>query len=141
MKLRINAGDKSALVPQDKAIADAYGNKFIIPLDFEMLDSGMPYYQVGLKNRLSYELKFNDYNQVINSSKTNTTYKMTDISLEYDIVTELELARSIRSENDKMVLLYDRVIQHSQIPVNKKDTKWNWSFNVCLKKSDHSLET
>ena len=28
-----------------------------------------------------------------------------------------------------MVLLYDRVIQHSQIPVNKSDTKWNWSFN------------
>ena len=29
---------------QDKAIADAYGNKFIIPLDFEMLDSAAPYY-------------------------------------------------------------------------------------------------
>ena len=37
MKLRINAEDKSALVTQDKATADAYGNKFIIPLDFEML--------------------------------------------------------------------------------------------------------
>ena len=47
MKLRINAGDKSAGVTQDKAIADAYGNKFIIPLDFEMLDSAMPYYQGG----------------------------------------------------------------------------------------------
>ena len=56
MKLRINAGDKSHTPAQDKAIADTYGNKFIIPLDFEMLDSAMPYYQVGLKNRLSYEL-------------------------------------------------------------------------------------
>ena len=62
MKLRINAGDKSAVVAQDKAIADAYGNKFIIPLDVEMLDSAMPYYQAGLRNRLSYELKLNDYN-------------------------------------------------------------------------------
>ena len=32
-----------------------------------------------------------------------------------------------------MVLLYDRVIQHSQIPVNKLDTKWNWSFNETYK--------
>ena len=32
-----------------------------------------------------------------------------------------------------MVLLYDRVIQHSQIPVNKSDTKWNWSFNETYK--------
>ena len=133
MKLRINDGDKSAGVARDNAIADAYGNKFIIPLDFEMLDSAMPYYQVGLRNRLSYELKFNDYNRVINSSKTNATYKITNRSLEYDIVTEPDLARFIRSEYDKMVLLYDRVIQHSQIPVNKSDTKWNWSFNDTCK--------
>ena len=33
IKLRINAGDKSAGNTRDKAIADAYGNKFIIPLD------------------------------------------------------------------------------------------------------------
>ena len=62
MKLRINAGDKSPTPTQDKAIAEAYGNKFIIPLDFEMVDGAMPYYQVGLRNRLSYELKFNNYN-------------------------------------------------------------------------------
>ena len=133
MKLRINAGDKSTTPSKDNAIAEAYGNKFIIPLDFEMLDSAMPYYQVALRNRLSYELQVNDCNQVINSSKTDATYKITDISLEYDIVTQPELARSVRSEYDKMVLLYDRVIQHSQIPVNKSDTKWNWSFNKTCK--------
>ena len=134
MKLRINAGGKSTTPPpQDKAIADTYRNKFIIPLDFEMLDSAMPYYQAGLRNRLSYELLFNDYNGVINSSKTDAMYKITDISLEYDIVTQPELARSIRSEYDKMVLLFNRVIQHGQIPVNKSDTKWNWSFNETCK--------
>ena len=133
MKLRINAGDKSAGVTRDKAIADAYGNKFIIPLDFEMLDGAMPYYQAELINRLSYELMFNDYNRVINSSKTDATYKITDISLEYDIVTQPDLARFIKAEYDKMVLLYERVIQRSQIPVNKSDTKWNWAFNNTCK--------
>ena len=44
IKLRINAGNKNASNAQDKAIADAYRNKFIIPLDFEMLDSAAPYY-------------------------------------------------------------------------------------------------
>ena len=39
IKLRINACDKNASNAQDKAIADVYRNKFIIPLDFEMLDS------------------------------------------------------------------------------------------------------
>ena len=110
MKLRINAKDKSAAPPpQDKAIADAYGNKFIIPLDFEMLDSAAPYYQAGLGNRLCYEITFNDYNRVINSSVAapDATYKITDISLEYEIITQSDLARSIRSEYQSMVLLYD----------------------------------
>ena len=62
IKLRINAGDKNPSNAQDKAIADAYGNKFIIPLDFEMLDSAAPNYQAGPGNRLCYELTFNDYN-------------------------------------------------------------------------------
>ena len=52
IKLRINTDDKSTSNAQDKAIADAYGNKFVIPLDFEMLDSAAPYYQAGHRNRL-----------------------------------------------------------------------------------------
>ena len=53
IKFRINAGDKRAVNKKDSAIADAYGNKFIIPLKFERLDSSAPYYQAGLRNRLS----------------------------------------------------------------------------------------
>ena len=64
IKLRINAGDKNASNAQDKAIADAYRNKFITPLDFETLDTAAPYYQAGLRNRLHYKLTFNDYNRV-----------------------------------------------------------------------------
>ena len=67
IKLTINACDKNASNIQDKAIADAYRNKFIIPLDLEMLDNAAPYYQAGLGNRLCYELTFNDYNQVTKS--------------------------------------------------------------------------
>ena len=51
MKLRINASDKSDANKKDSAIADAYGNKFVIPLDFEMLDSSIPHYQGGLREQ------------------------------------------------------------------------------------------
>ena len=61
MKLRINASDKGNTSKQDVAIASTYGNEFIISLDFEMLDSTMPYYQSELRNRLCYEIMFNDY--------------------------------------------------------------------------------
>ena len=85
IKLRINAADKSAGNARDIAVANTYGNKFIIPLDFDMSDSSAPYHQAGLRNRLCYELKFNDYNQVINSTAAapDATYEITDISLEH----------------------------------------------------------
>ena len=131
IKLRIN----DATNAQDKAIADAYGNKFIIPLDFEMLDSAAPYYQAGLGNRLCYELTFNDYNRVTKSTVSSpkvpdAKYKITDISLEYEIVSQPTLARDITVEYNKVVLLYDRILRHTQIIVDKSDTTWNWSFNI-----------
>ena len=58
-----------------------------------MLDSAAPYYQAGLGNRLCYELTFNDYNRVtksrVSSQKVpDAKYKITDISLEYEIATQ-----------------------------------------------------
>ena len=130
IKLRINAGDKNASNAQDKAIADAYGNKFIIPLDFEMLDSAAPFYQAGLRSRLCYEITFSDYNRVIKSAVSpkvpDAKYKIIDISLEYEITTQPDLTRSIRSEYQHMALLYDRILRHRKIIVNKSDTVWNW---------------
>ena len=138
IKLRINAGNKNAPNAQDKATADVYKNKFIIPLDFEMLDSAAPYYQAGLGNRLCYELTFNDYNRVTKSGVSSpkvpdAKYKITDISLEYEITTQPNLTRSIRSEYQHMALLYDRILRHRKIIVNKKDTVWNWAFNMPCK--------
>ena len=138
IKLRINAGDKNASNAHDKAIADVYGNKFIILLDFEMLDSTAPYHQAGLGNRLCYELTFKDYNRVtkfgVSSPKVpDAKYKITDISLEYEIATQPDLARSIRSEYRHMALLYDRILRHRKIIVNKSNTVWNWAFNMPCK--------
>ena len=135
MKLRINTSDTSAGNARDKAIADTYGNKFVIPLDFEMLDSSAPFCQAGLGNILCYEITFNDYNRVINSTGAapDAKYEISNISLEYEIVTQPTLARSIKAEYDEMVLLHNRILRHRQILVNKSDKVWNWSFDTSCK--------
>ena len=46
---------------EDQAIAGAFKNRFCILLDFELLETHMPFYQAGLGDRLEYELLFNDY--------------------------------------------------------------------------------
>ena len=127
IKLRIDTADKNPTIPQDKAIADAYGNKFINLLDFEMLDSALLYYQAGLINRLCYELTTNNYNRVTKSAAASpdAKYKISDLSLEHEIVTQPTLAKDISGE-------YNRVLRHRQIRV-KSDTTWNWSFNMPCK--------
>ena len=103
-----------------------------------MLDSAAPYYQAGLGNRLCYKITFNNYNRVTKSGVSSpkvpdAMYKITDISSEYEIVTQPDLARSIRSEYQHMALLYDRILRHRKIIVNKSDTVWNWAFNTPCK--------
>ena len=137
MKLRINAGDKSDSNGQDKAITDTYGKNFNIPLDFEMLDSVMLYYQVGLRNRLSHKIMCNKYRKVINLSKQapslDAMYKITDIALEYEIVKQPDLTSLITMEYQNMTLQYDRILGHKQIIVNKSETIWDWSLNTSCK--------
>merc|ERR1711911_289354 len=106
MKLRIDASDKDKSNSAENNLAHAYKNKFVIPLDFEMLESTIPYYQAGLGNRLCYEITFNYHKNVIKSSPSKSssgaaqtpdaTYRVSNISLEYDIVTQQTLALSIR---------------------------------------------
>ena len=100
-----------------------------------MLDSSIPYYQAGFGNRLCYKFTFNDYNRVIKSTVASpyAKYKITDIFPEYEIFTQPTLTKDISDEYQNMALLYDRVLRHRQIKVNRSDTTWNWSFNTPCK--------
>ena len=95
-RIRVSAGNKDASVAADTAIADAYCNRFSIPLDFNLLESHMPFYQSALGDRLEYEFTFNDYNSVIwVTDDTDASYNIENISLEYDMVTKPELAERL----------------------------------------------
>ncbi|VDH90991.1 Hypothetical predicted protein [Mytilus galloprovincialis] len=130
LKHRVGADDKASDTG-DEAIATAYGARFCIPLDFELLETHMPFYQAGLGDRLEYELTFNNYSNVIKSTDTSASYTIKNICLEFDMVTDTELARQIRQQvNGKMVILYDRILRHRKITKNKSDTLWNINLNV-----------
>ena len=79
IKHRINAGDKASNA-RDETVASIYDNRFCIPLDFEILESTIPFYQYGLGSRLTYELTSNDYGDVIKSTETDATYTISNIS-------------------------------------------------------------
>ena len=135
IKHRINATDK-ANNAKDQTVASIYDNRFCIPLDFEILESSLPLYQYGLGSRLTYELTFADYSDVIKSTDPDATYTISNISLEFDTIINASLASQIRTEYMKSSILYDRILRACIIPLNKSDT----SFSVDINSPSKSLK-
>ena len=135
IKHRINAGDK-ANDAKDQTVASIYDNRFCIPLDFEILESSLPLYQYGLGSRLTYELTFADYSDVIKATDPNATYTISNISLEFNTIINASLARQIRSEYMKSSILYDRILRACIIQLDKSDT----SFSVDINSPSKSLK-
>ena len=137
-RIRVGAGNRDSSVVADKAIADAFGDRFFTPLDFKLLESHMPFYESALGDRLEYELTFNDCSRVIQATgDVDASYHIGGISVEYDMVTLPELARTIDNlYKGRLAILYDRVLRHRKMTMDKSNTLWNINLNVpvrCMK--------
>ena len=135
IKHRINSGDK-ANNAKDQTVASIFDNKFCIPLDFEILEISLPLYQYGLGSRLTYELTYADYSDVIKATDPDATYTISNISLEFGTMTNASLASQIRTEYMKSSILYDRILRARIIPLDKSDT----SFSVDINSPSKSLK-
>ena len=128
IKHQINATDK-ANDAKDQTVASIYDSRFCIPLDFEILESSLPLYQYGLGSRLTYELTFADYSDVIKATNPDATYTISNISLEFDTVINASLASQIRTEYMKSSILYDRILRARIIPLHDSSTSFSVDIN------------
>ena len=103
---------------------------------FEILESSLPLYQYGLGSCLTYELTFADYSDVLKANKPDTTYMISNISLEFDTIINASLASQIRTEYMKSSILYDRILRACIIQLNKSDK----SFSVDINSPSKSLK-
>ena len=108
-RIRVGAGNKDETETEDKAVANAYGNRFYVPLDFEQLETHMPFYQSALGDRLEYELSFNDYSRiVVVTGDVAASYTVENICLEFDMITQANLASQNRNQYaGRLAILYD----------------------------------
>ena len=114
-------------------MASIFENKFCIPLDFEILETGILLYQYGLGNQLKYELTFADRSDVIKSANTDASNTISNISLEFATVTNASLASQIRTEYMKSSIMYDRSLRSPIIPLNKSNTSFSVDINIPSK--------
>ena len=88
-----------------------------------------PAYQYGLGSRLTYKLTFADYFDVLKASNPDASYTISNISLEFDTVTNASLASQIRTEYMKSSTLYDRILRARIIPLNDSSTSFSVDIN------------
>ena len=63
----------------------------------------------------------------------DATYKISNISLEFNTVINASLASQIRTEYMKSSILYDRILRARIIPLNNSDTSFSVDINSPLK--------
>ena len=98
LKARVGSrkADSTALTvtTQENAIKKTFDKRFAIPLDFDFFKH--PVYPYGLKEDLIVRLELNSAEKVILcTGDTNATYKLSDISLEYDAIFDEPYATTI----------------------------------------------
>jgi len=78
-----------------------------------------------------FKLTFNYYGRVIIATNTDASYKITNIALEFEIITQSDLARLMRQQYMSQTLVfYTRVLRHRKLTLNKSDVTWNINLNT-----------
>ena len=135
-KLRLGAVDANigSNGSKDKAIPDAFCNWYCILLDVKLLKARHPFYPRSLRQPLTYELTFNDHNKVVKSTDKSAQYLISDLTLEYKVVTNKTLAQTLQNKNKGLVYyMFDHVHNLEMRSVDKSDMLWNIGINQAIK--------
>ena len=123
--------DSTALTvtTQENAIKKTLDKRFAIPLDFDFFKH--PVYPYGLKEDLIVRLELNSSEKVILcTGDTSATYKLSDISLEYDAIFDQLYATSISEMyTGRTSIPYTKVTSIHYQTLSKKDTTWKIDVN------------
>ena len=130
-KLRLGATATSQ--EPDNSIKDAYGNKYYVPIDFEMFKH-MPHYNTGLIEDLIFEIDFASAGKIMLTTDTAATYQLTDINLEYELVRDSELSQMIKNNYSLGYTLFYQIIFFVMMQqFDKATTSMNWNINAPAK--------
>ena len=112
------------MTTQENAIKKTFDKRFAIPLDFDFFKH--PVYPYGLKEDLIVRLEFNTSEKVVLcTGDTSATYKLSDISLEYDAIFDEPYATTIG-----LMYFATKSIPYTKLELihyhtlSKKDTVW-----------------
>ena len=127
------------MTTQENAIKKTFDKRFAMPSDFDFFKH--PVYPYGLKKDLIVRLELNSSEKVILcTGDTSATYKLTDISVEYDSIFDKLYATMIgEMYTGTMSIPYTKVTLIHYQKLSKKDTTWKIDGNILSVRSLQGL--
>jgi len=115
----------------EKALKAVFGEKYKIPLDFELLTVHAPFYKFPIQEDVIFELTLAPKEDVIVTTTTaSMNYQLKNICLEYDTVTSEKLAGQLTNNyNAGFSILYDWVDHFKTVAVTAASTLINENIN------------
>lgn len=135
-KKAATGGDLENVTDEQKAIAEAYGATFYIPLDEELFNDVSPFCPYFLRDSVTIEMKLAEAKDVVLSSDKSASYDISDLHLEWDGIQDSTLAQEIASQYQTgWGVHYDRV----QFLKKENYQKSSTLINVNIRESLRSL--
>ena len=127
------------MTTQEKAIKKTFDKRFAIRLDFDFFKHSV--YPYGLREYLIVRLEFNSLEKVILcTGNTSATYKLSDISLEYDAIFDEPYATTIGEMYAGTTSIpYTKVTSIYYQALSKKDSTWKIDMNNLYVRSLQGL--
>lgn len=132
-KLRAEAGDKATSDAKNNAVNAAYGKKYIIPLDHELLDDHGVLYPRALAEAIVFELTLATASElVVGSDATKLNFSLVNLELEYESIRDDKLAQdAIATYQNGKAFVYEHMTLHKTFSIAKNtDSIINQSVNL-----------
>jgi hypothetical protein len=130
-KIKVGAGDADTTNADDVALArqdEAEGakNRFVIPLVFDLFTDHLILGKNGINDPISFEITFNTYANVVLSSNTGASYKITNLKLRHKIAVEKSLSDKLHEKYRELgVYPYTYVHHYRKLQLDKSSTQWD----------------
>ena len=127
--------DGTAFTAEQTAIAKTLGNRFTIPLDFEIFDTVT--HPFSLDEDMVVRITLAPASKVLLAAgDPAATYKLTVICLEFDKILDMRLASSIRQNYvEGYDLPFDKRTRIHYEKLSKKDTIWKLKIDSIATRS------
>ena len=115
----------------EKTLNSVFGEKYKIPLDFELLSTHSPFYKFPIQEDVIFEITLAPKEDIIvTTTTTNMNYELKNICLEYETVTNETLARQLMNNyNAGFSIYYDWVDCCKTVSITAAQTLINENIN------------